>query len=48
MFEVIKYVLKDPAVLAENVSNIDETRAMLSVPGSIKVIIDTTRQVKKK
>jgi hypothetical protein len=38
-FEVIKDVLKDPAILAENVYNMDETRVMLSMPGSIKVLI---------
>ncbi|KAF4630857.1 hypothetical protein G7Y89_g7278 [Cudoniella acicularis] len=29
----------DPGVLAENVYNIDETRVMLSMPGSVKVLI---------
>ncbi|CAD6446244.1 57711c6a-01b9-48ab-9f65-d7b74bd0ee6c-CDS [Sclerotinia trifoliorum] len=38
-FEVIKYVLQDPAVLAENVYNMDETEVMLSMPGSVKVLV---------
>lgn len=32
-------MLQDPAVPAENVYNIDETRVMLSMPGSVKVLI---------
>jgi hypothetical protein len=36
---VIKDVLQDPAILAENVYNIDETRVMLSMPGSVKVLV---------
>lgn len=38
-FEMIREVLRDPAVLAENVYNMDETGVMLSMLGSIKVII---------
>ncbi|KAF2002435.1 DDE-domain-containing protein [Amniculicola lignicola CBS 123094] len=37
-FEVIKRVLDDPAVLAENVYNMDETGVMLSMLGSTKVL----------
>jgi hypothetical protein len=42
---VIGKVLQDPAILAENVYNIDETRVMLSMLGSVKVLIskDDTR-----
>jgi hypothetical protein len=36
---VIKDVLQDPAVLAENVYNMDETGVMLSMPGSVKVLV---------
>lgn len=36
---MIKEVLQDLAVLAENVYNIDETRVMLSMPGSVKVLV---------
>ena len=44
---MIKEVLQDPAVLAENVYNIDETRVMLSIPGSIKVLVSKhNKQVK--
>jgi hypothetical protein len=38
-FEVIGEVLQDPAILAENVYNIDETGVMLYMLGSIKVLI---------
>jgi hypothetical protein len=38
-FKVIGEVLQEPAVLAENVYNIDETGVMLSIPGSVKVLI---------
>lgn len=38
-FEVIKEVSQDPAVLAENVYNMDETGVMLSMPGSVKVLV---------
>jgi hypothetical protein len=36
---VIKEVLQDPAVLVENMYNIDETRVMLSILGSVKVLV---------
>jgi hypothetical protein len=32
-------VLRDPAVLPENVYNMDETRVMLSKLGSVKVLV---------
>lgn len=38
-FEVIRIVLQDPITLLENVYNIDETGVMLSMPGSVKVLI---------
>ena len=38
-FEVIGKILQDPAILAENVYNMDETGAMLSMPGSVKVLV---------
>jgi hypothetical protein len=38
-FEMIKEVLQDPAVLAENVYNMDETGVMLFMPGSVKVLV---------
>ena len=38
-FEVIKDILQDPAVLAENMYNMDETGVMLSMPGSVKVLV---------
>jgi hypothetical protein len=38
-FEVIEKVLEDPAVLPENVYNMDETGVMLSKLGSIKVFV---------
>jgi hypothetical protein len=38
-FEVIGKVLEDPAILLENVYNIDETRVMLCMLGSIKVLL---------
>jgi hypothetical protein len=38
-FEVIGKVLQDPALLAENVYNIDKTGVMLSIPGSVKVLV---------
>ncbi|KFA82005.1 hypothetical protein S40288_08005 [Stachybotrys chartarum IBT 40288] len=37
-FEVIQNVLQDPAVLAKNVYNMDETGVMLSMSGSVKVL----------
>jgi hypothetical protein len=36
---VIRKILQDSIILAENVYNIDETRVILSIPGSIKVLI---------
>ena len=36
---MIKDILQDPAVLAKNVYNIDETRVILSILGSVKVLI---------
>jgi hypothetical protein len=36
---VIGKILQDPAILAENVYNIDETRVMLSMLGSVKVLV---------
>lgn len=38
-FEVIGKILQDPAILAENVWNMDETGIMLSMPGSVKVLV---------
>jgi len=38
-FEVIGKVLEYPAILRENVYNMDETRVMLSILGSIKVLV---------
>ena len=38
-FEVIGKVLQDLAILPENVYNIDETGVMLSMPGSVKVLV---------
>ena len=38
-FEVIGKVLEDPAILPENVYNMDETGVMLSMLGSIKVFL---------
>jgi hypothetical protein len=38
-FEVIGRILEDPAILAKNVYNMDETRVMLSMPGSVKVLV---------
>jgi hypothetical protein len=38
-FEVIKKVLDDRAVLVENVYNMDETGVMLSMLGSVKVLV---------
>ena len=39
MLKVIKEVLQDLAVLIKNVYNMDETRVILSMPSSIKVLI---------
>jgi hypothetical protein len=36
---VIREVLQDPAIFLENVYNIDKTRVMLCMLGSIKVLI---------
>jgi hypothetical protein len=38
-FEVITEVLQDPAILAENVYNMDETGVMLCILGSIQVLV---------
>jgi hypothetical protein len=38
-FEVIREVLQDPAILAENVYNMDETGVMLCMLGSIQVLV---------
>ena len=38
-FEVIKDVLQDPAVLVGDVYNMDETGVMLSMPGSVNVLV---------
>jgi hypothetical protein len=38
-FEVIERVLGDPAILAENVYNMDETGVMLSMLSSVKVLV---------
>jgi hypothetical protein len=37
---VIKKVLQDPAVLPENVYNIDETKVMLYMLNSVKVLVN--------
>lgn len=37
---MIGKILQDPAILLENIWNIDETRIILSMPGSVKVLID--------
>ena len=38
-FEVIDRVIQDPAILRENVYNMDETGVMLSMLGSVKVLV---------
>jgi hypothetical protein len=38
-FKVIGKVLQDPAILPENVYNMDETRVMLCMLGSVKVLV---------
>lgn len=38
-FQVIGKALQDPAILAENVYNMDETGIMLSMPGSVKILV---------
>jgi hypothetical protein len=40
-FEVIEKVLKDPAILPENVYNMDETGVMLCMLGSVKVLLSS-------
>lgn len=45
-FDVIGKVLEDPAILGENVFNVDETGVMLLMPGSIKVLISKTNRRK--
>jgi len=35
----MKEVLQDPAIRVENMYNMDETRVILSMPSSIKVLI---------
>jgi hypothetical protein len=40
-FEVIEQVLKDPAILPENVYNMDETGVMLCMLGSVKVLLSS-------
>ena len=37
-FELIGKALKQPVVLDENVYNMDETRVMLSMLGSVKIL----------
>ncbi|PIA99514.1 hypothetical protein CB0940_02607 [Cercospora beticola] len=39
-FGIMQKVLKDPVILPENVYNMDETGVMLSVLGSLKVLVD--------
>jgi hypothetical protein len=38
-FKVIVKVLQDPAILPENVYNMDETGVMLSMLGYVKVLV---------
>jgi hypothetical protein len=38
-FKVISKVLQDPSILPENSYNMDETGVMLSMLGSVKVLI---------
>jgi hypothetical protein len=38
-FEVISRVLQDSSILPENAYNIDETGVMLSMLGSVKVLV---------
>jgi len=38
-FEVIGRVVQDPAIAPENVYNMDETGVMLSMLGSVKVLV---------
>jgi hypothetical protein len=41
-FPCISYpkIFQDPAILAENVYNMEEIGVMLSMPGSLKVLVD--------
>ena len=39
-FEVIERVIQDPAILPENIYNIDETGVILSIFSSVKVLVD--------
>ena len=36
---MIKDVLQDPGILVENIYNIDKTGVILSMPGSVKVLV---------
>jgi hypothetical protein len=36
---VISKVLQDPTILSENADNVDRTRVMLSMLGSVKVLV---------
>ena len=36
---MIRKILQDPAILAENIYNMDKTRVILSMPGFVKVLI---------
>jgi hypothetical protein len=38
-FNIIEKVLQDPAILLENVYNMDETGVMLCMLGSVKVLV---------
>jgi hypothetical protein len=40
-FEVIEQVLKDPAIMPENIYNMDETGVMLCMLGSVKVLLSS-------
>ena len=42
-FEVIENVVKDPAILSENVYNMDETGVMFCMLVSVKVLVRTIR-----
>lgn len=39
-FEMIDKILQNPAIVAKNVYNMNEIEIMLSMPGSVKVLID--------
>ena len=43
-FEVIGKVLQDPAILQENVYNMDETGTMLSKLNSVNVLVNKDNQ----